>query len=110
MTGYSENDWVTRVHDSRDTKHYVVIFIFVIFVSRLSCFPASGKKNEAPPNTRDYTVPIKRDCLTISTKKSSALTANICRNKTVQGFVNSGVIVKTINISVGVGELGNKFL
>ena len=34
-----------------------MFFIFVIFVSRLSCFPASAKKNETPPNTRDYTVP-----------------------------------------------------
>ena len=29
----------------------------MIFVSQLSCFPASAKKNETPPNTRDYMVP-----------------------------------------------------
>ena len=35
------------------------------FGLRLSCFPASAKKNEAPPNTRDYTVPLKI-CFTIT--------------------------------------------
>ena len=31
---------------------------FRIFISRLSCFVAAAKKNEVPPNTRHYTVPI----------------------------------------------------
>ena len=34
----------------------------LIFGLQLSCFPASMKKNEAPPNNRDYTVPETGQC------------------------------------------------
>ena len=50
-----KNAWGSR---SKNKKNNCKL----IFGSRLSCFPASSKKNKAPPNTRDYTVP-RRNCI-----------------------------------------------
>ena len=51
-----KNAWDIRRPRSKNNKNSKINCKF-IFGSRLSCFPASAKKNEAPPNNRDYTVP-----------------------------------------------------